>query len=245
MDLYPAIDLRDGRCVRLVQGDYSRQTVYEGDPLALAKELESDGAPWIHVVDLDAARTGRPENRDVVTAIAGAVRIPVQAGGGLRDEFSAETLLASGVARIVMGTAAVEDPAMVRRVASRHPGRVALGLDARHGEVTVRGWTEAAGAGVVELLDHYQDARLGAVVVTDIARDGTMTGPDLAGLTAVVAATPLPVIASGGVGTLDDLRSVAAVRAQGRGLTGVIVGKALYEGAFTVGEAIAACAPFA
>jgi len=243
MDLYPAIDLRDGRCVRLVQGDYSRETVYDGDPLTVAKEMEADGAPWIHIVDLDAARTARPENRAAVTAIADAVGIPVQAGGGLRDEFSAEALLGAGVARIVMGTAAVEDPTMVRRVAARHPGRVALGIDARHGEVAVRGWTEGSGTGVSDLLGLFNGAALAAVVVTDISRDGTMRGPDLEGLAAVVAATLLPVIASGGVGSLEDLRSLADVEVGGRRLAGVIVGKALHEGAFTVEEAMAACAP--
>lgn len=243
MDLYPAIDLRDGRCVRLVQGDYSRQTVYDGDPLAVAREMEADGAQWIHVVDLDAARTARPENRAVVKAIADAVDIPVQAGGGLRDEFSAEALLGAGAARIVMGTAAVEDPTMVRRVAARHPGRVALGLDARHGEVAVRGWTEGSGTGVAELLERFRGTALGAVVVTEISRDGTMSGPDMAGLATVLAATALPVIASGGVGTLEDLRSLAEVEVAGRRLAGVIVGKALHDGAFSVGEAMAACAP--
>jgi phosphoribosylformimino-5-aminoimidazole carboxamide ribotide isomerase len=193
LDLYPAIDLRHGRCVRLVQGDYSRQTVYGGDPLEVARELEADGAPWVHVVDLDGARTGRPENRDVVTAIVEAVSVPVQAGGGIRDEFSAEALLGAGVARVVMGTAAVEDPAMVRRLATRHP-------------------------------------------------DGTLGGPDLGGLASLLAATALPVIASGGVGSLHDLRALAGLEARGRALEGVIVGKALHDGAFTVGEAMAACA---
>jgi len=243
MDLYPAIDLRDGRCVRLVQGDYSRETVYDGDPLAVAKELEADGAPWIHVVDLDAARTARPQNRAVITAIADAVEVPVQCGGGIRDEFSAEALLGAGVARIVMGTAAVEDPATVRRVAARHPGRVALGLDARHGEVAVRGWTEGTGTGVADLLARFEGTALGAVVLTDITRDGTMSGPDLGGVATVLAATALPVLASGGVGTLEDLRGLAGVESRGRRLAGVIVGKALHEGAFTVGEAMAACTP--
>ena len=242
MDLYPAIDLRHGRCVRLVQGDYSRQTVYGGDPLEVARELEADGAPWVHVVDLDGARTGRPENRDVVTAIVEAVSVPVQAGGGIRDEFSAEALLGAGVARVVMGTAAVEDPAMVRRLATRHPGRVALGLDARAGEVAVRGWTEGSGEATQEVLGHFEDVELGAVVVTDIARDGTLGGPDLGGLASLLAATALPVIASGGVGSLHDLRALAGLEARGRALEGVIVGKALHDGAFTVGEAMAACA---
>jgi len=243
MELYPAIDLRAGACVRLVQGDYARERVYGGDPLAVAKEFESDGASWIHVVDLDAARTGRPENRAVVAAIAGAVAIPVQAGGGIRDEFSAESLLGAGVARIVLGTAALEDPGLLRRVAHRHPGRVAVGLDARHGEVAVRGWTEGSGRALADVLAEVEDAPLGAVVVTDISRDGMLGGPDLDGLAAVLAATRHPVVASGGVGTLDDLRALALVHAEGRSLAGAIVGMAIHEGLFSVREAVLACEP--
>ena len=242
MDLFPAIDLRDGACVRLVQGDYARETVYGGDPVAVAREFEADGAPWLHVVDLDAARTGEGRNRDVVRAIAAAVSVPVQAGGGIRDEFSAETLLRSGVARVVLGTAALEDPGLVRRVAARHPGRVAVGLDARDGDVAVRGWAEASGVATAELVARFEDAGVAAFVVTDIGRDGMMAGPDLAGLAAVVEATGIAVVASGGVSSLDDLRALAGLEAGGRRLAGVIEGKALYEGAFDVAEAVAACA---
>lgn len=243
MELYPAIDLRDGKCVRLVQGDYARQRVYGGDPITVAKEFEADGASWIHVVDLDAARTGRPENRAIVAAIAGAVAIPVQAGGGIRDEFSAEALLGGGVTRIVLGTAALEDPGLLRRVAHRHPGRVAVGLDARHGEVAVRGWTAGSGRTLAEVLAEVEDAPLGAIVVTDITRDGMLGGPDLHGLGAVLAATRHAVIASGGVGTLDDVRALALVEADGRGLAGAIVGTAIHEGVFSVREAVLACEP--
>ena len=243
MDLYPAIDLRGGACVRLVQGDYARERVYGGDPLAVAMEFEAGGASWIHVVDLDAARTGRPENRAVVAAIAGAVTIPVQAGGGIRDEFSAEALLGAGVSRIVLGTAALEDPGLLRRVAHRHPGRVAVGLDARHGEVAVRGWTEGSGRTPADVLAEVEDAPLGAVVVTDISRDGMLGGPDLDGLGVVLAATRHPVVASGGVGSLDDLRALARVTAHGRALAGVIVGMALHEGVFSMREAVRACEP--
>ncbi|MGH9151122.1 MAG: 1-(5-phosphoribosyl)-5-[(5-phosphoribosylamino)methylideneamino]imidazole-4-carboxamide isomerase [Acidimicrobiales bacterium] len=242
MDLYPAIDLRDGACVRLVQGDYARQRVYGGDPVEVAREFQADGAPWIHVVDLDAARTGRPANRAVVAAIAEAVDVPVQAGGGLRDEFSAEALLDAGVSRIVLGTAVVEDPGMLRRVAHRHPGRVAVGLDARGGEVAVRGWTSGSGRTLEEVLAAVEGAPLGAVVVTDISRDGMLSGPDVAGLTAVLAATRHPVVASGGVGSLDDLRALADVADGDRTLAGAIVGTAIHEGVFSVREAIAACA---
>ena len=242
MDLYAAIDPRGGSCVRLVQGDYARETVYGGDPLALAKELEADGVAWLHVVDLDAARTGVPENRPVMAAIADQLSINVQVGGGIRDEFSAEALLEAGVARIVVGTAALEHPAMVRRLAARHPGRVALGLDVRNGDVAVRGWTEASGTRPEALLRRFEDTGVAAVIVTDIRRDGTMDGPDLAGLGEVLAASSLPVVASGGVGSVADLASLADLEVGGRRLAGVIVGKALYEGAFTVKEAMAACA---
>ncbi|HET7489188.1 MAG TPA: 1-(5-phosphoribosyl)-5-[(5-phosphoribosylamino)methylideneamino]imidazole-4-carboxamide isomerase [Acidimicrobiales bacterium] len=243
MDLYAAIDLRGGACVRLVQGDYAREKIYAGDPVVVAREFADDGAPWIHVVDLDAARTGRPENRAVVAAIADAVDVPVQAGGGIRDEFSAESLLAAGVARIVLGTAALEDPGLLRRVAHRHPGRVAVGLDARHGEVAVRGWTARSGRTVAAVLAEVEDAPLGAVVVTDIARDGMLGGPDVDGLSAVLAATRHPVVASGGVSSLADLRALTKVRDGRRRLTGAIVGTALHEGLFSVREAVVACEP--
>ena len=240
MDLYPAIDIRGGKCVRLVQGDYAVETVYAGDPLAVAKEFEADGAPWIHVVDLDAARTGLPENRPVVAAVAKAVKVPVQAGGGIRDEFSAEALLDQGVSRIVVGTAAVEQPGLVRRVAGRHPGRVAVAVDAREGELAVRGWTQASGVRLEEALGSFEHAGVAAFVVTDISRDGTLTGPDVTGLAMVLAATEVPVIASGGVGSLADLQVLSRLEAGGRRLAGAVVGKALYEGAFSVADAIEA-----
>jgi phosphoribosylformimino-5-aminoimidazole carboxamide ribotide isomerase len=240
MDLFPAIDLRDGKCVRLVQGDYARETVYGGDPVAMAKEFEAAGAPWVHVVDLDAARTGRPENRDVVAAIAAAVSVPVQTGGGVRDEFSAEALLDAGVRRVVVGTAALEDPALVRRLAARHPGRVVVGIDGRRGEAAVRAWTEGSGVTVLDAVARFEDAGVAAFVVTDIARDGTLAGPDLDGLRGVLERTTVDVVASGGVSSLDDLRALAALP-----VAGAIVGKALYEGVFSVEEAVAACAPSA
>jgi phosphoribosylformimino-5-aminoimidazole carboxamide ribotide isomerase len=238
MQLFPAIDVRDGKCVRLQQGDYSKETVYGGDPLAVAKEFEADGAPWVHVVDLDAARTGRPENRDVVAQIASSLAVPVQSGGGIRDEFSAEALLDAGVTRIVIGTAALEQPRLVRRLAQRHPGRIAVGLDARAGEAAVRGWTEGSGVTVLEAIGWFADAGVAAFVVTDIARDGMLTGPDVEGLARVLEATSAQVIASGGVGSLDDLRALRSLEFSGRSLAGVIVGKAIYEGVFSVSDAL-------
>lgn len=239
MELYPAIDLRGGRCVRLYQGDYERETVYGDDPVAQAQAFEAEGAQWIHVVDLDAARSGEPVNRDVVAAIAAGVSVPVQSGGGVRDEAAAEALFDAGVARVVVGTAALEDPDFVRRLAARRP--VAVGLDARGRDVAVRGWLEGSGQDLLELAAAFEGAGIAALVVTEIGRDGTLEGPDVTGLSEVLAATTIPVIASGGVGTLDDLRTLGATSVDGRSLSGVIAGRAIYEGAFTVAEGVAAC----
>jgi phosphoribosylformimino-5-aminoimidazole carboxamide ribotide isomerase len=246
--LYPAIDLRGGRCVRLYQGDYAKESAYGTDPVAVARDFAAAGATWVHVVDLDAARTGEAANRDVIAAIAAAVHplgMAVQAGGGVRDQASAEALFAAGVDRVVLGTAAVEHPELVRGLAAEHP--VAVGLDARGTDVAVRGWTEATGRTVADVLAQYEDAGVAAVVVTEIGRDGTLAGPDVDGLAAVLEATALDVIASGGVGSLADLEALASLEAADRGLrlAGVIVGKALHEGLFTIGEAVATCAAFA
>lgn len=239
MDLYPAIDLRGGKCVRLYQGDYAQETVYGDDPVAQAQAFEAEGAPWIHVVDLDAARSGDPVNRAVVAAIAAGVSVPVQTGGGVRDDAAAEALFDAGVARVVVGTAALEDPEFVRRLAARHP--VAVGLDARGRDVAVRGWLEGSGADLLDLAKAFEDAGVAALVVTEISRDGTLEGPDLVGLTQVVEATSIPVIASGGIGTLADLEALGAVNASGRSLEGAITGRAIYEGKFTVADAVAVC----
>ena len=239
IDLYPAIDLLGGRCVRLYQGDYDRETVYGDDPVAQARAFEAEGAPWIHVVDLDAARTGEPVNRAVVAAIAAGVSVPVQSGGGVRDEDAAEALVAAGVARVVVGTAALEDPQFVRRLAARHP--VAVGLDARGRDVAVRGWLEGSGSDLLDLASAFEDAGVAALVVTEISRDGTLVGPDVDGLAQVLASTSIPVIASGGVGTLDDLHALTRLESAGRRLSGVIAGRAIYERAFSVAEGGAAC----
>jgi phosphoribosylformimino-5-aminoimidazole carboxamide ribotide isomerase len=237
-DLYPAIDVRDGRCVRLYQGDHGQETVYGDDPVAQARAFAAAGAPWIHVVDLDAARTGEPRNRAVVAAIAAAVDVPVQTGGGVRDDVAADALLDAGVRRVVVGTAALEDPAWVRRLAARHPGRVAVGLDARGRDVAVHGWVEGSGRDLLEVAQEFDDAGVAALVVTEIGRDGTLEGPAVDQLSAVLAATGLDVVASGGVGTLDHVRALAALDVGGRRLAGVIVGTALYEGTFAVGDAV-------
>ena len=238
MDLYPAIDLLNGQAVRLYQGDYARETVYNNDPVAQAKVFAEAGARWIHVVDLDAARTGSPLNREVIAAICDAVNVPIQTGGGVRSEEAADALFDAGVTRVVLGTAALEDPELVRTLASRHP--VAVGLDARGREVAVRGWEEGSGKDLLDVARGFADAGVEALIVTEIGRDGTLEGPDLDGLGEVLEATELPVIASGGVGSLADLVALEALRSAGRRLSGAIVGRALYEGAFTLQDALQA-----
>lgn len=244
MELYPAIDLRGGRCVRLYQGDYGSETVYGGDPVALATGFATAGAPWIHMVDLDAARTGEPANRAAVIAVAKTVDVRVQAGGGVRDDDAADALLDAGVARVVLGTAAMADLALVARLAARHPGGIAVGLDTRDGEVAVRGWTEGSGLHLLDAVRRFQGIGVAALIVTEIGRDGTLAGPDLVGLASVLAASEIDVIASGGVGSLDDLRALSAMEVDGRRLAGAIFGKALYEGTFTVEQALATLTHF-
>jgi phosphoribosylformimino-5-aminoimidazole carboxamide ribotide isomerase len=244
IDLFPAIDLRDGRAVRLLRGEFGAETVYSEDPVVVAGAYQAAGAPWIHVVDLDAARTGEPANIALVAAIASAVSCPVQAGGGVRTPGAAARLLDAGVARVVVGTAAVEEPALVDALCARYPGRVAAGLDARGSRLAVRGWTETSAADLTDAARRLEDAGVAALVVTEIGRDGTMAGPDLDQLSAVLCATTVDVVASGGVGSLDDLRSLSALEPEpGRKLAGVIVGRALYEGRFSVEEALACLAP--
>jgi phosphoribosylformimino-5-aminoimidazole carboxamide ribotide isomerase len=233
--LYPAIDLRGGRCVRLVRGDYDAETVYGDDPVAQALAFADAGAEWVHVVDLDAARSGDPVNRPVIAAVAEALAergVPVQTGGGVRSVADARELAAAGVARVVLGTAAVEQPSLVDDVAPVVD--VALGLDVRGREVAVKGWTEGGGP-LAEVLRGFAGRPYAALVVTQIAADGTGEGPDL-DLYRELLDDPR-LVASGGVGTLEHLVALREL-----GVPGVIVGRALYEGAFTTKEAIAACA---
>ena len=239
MELFAAIDLLGGHCVRLTEGDFARSTDYGEDAVAVAQSFASAGAPWLHVVDLDAARTGNPVNREIVRAIAAAVEVPVQVGGGVRSVEAAAASLDWAVARVVVGTAFVTDPTVVEAISARWPGRIAVGLDHRDGVVRVRGWQEGAGAQVADLVPLAVAAGASAVVVTDISRDGRLEGPDVSGLEALLTTTGAPIVASGGVATLDDLRSLAALRVGGRGLLGVVVGKALHERRFGVAEAVA------
>ncbi len=232
IDLYPAIDLLGGRVVRLRQGDYADETVYGDDPVSVARGFAHDGAPWIHVVDLDAARSGDPINRPVVAAIVAAVRgdARVQTGGGVRSLDDARELADAGVARVVMGSAAVSDPSLVEAASEVVP--VAVGLDHRDGEVAVHGWTEGSGLRLDNAYPLFPTAEV--FVITDIGRDGMLVGPDLAGLARSAEAAGAPVIASGGVSSLADVVSLAAID----NLGGIITGKAVYEGRFTVAEAI-------
>jgi phosphoribosylformimino-5-aminoimidazole carboxamide ribotide isomerase len=232
MDLYPSIDLRDGRVVRLYQGDFDKETSYGEDPVAVARRYETAGVPWIHVVDLDAARRAG-SNRQLVVAVADAVGTRVQSGGGVRDG----SLLDEGVSRVVIGSAVFDDPDLVRRLVAEHPDGVAVGLDHLDGEVRFRGWESGTGRRLLDVVAELEDESPSSFVVTNIRDDGTLAGPDLDGLRRVVDATPVPVIASGGVGSLDDLHAL-----HGIGVAGVIVGRALYERAFTIEEAVAACA---
>ncbi len=244
--VYPAIDLRAGRVVRLEQGDFARETAYGDDPVAQAVAFAAGGATWLHVVDLDAARTGEPINRPVIAAICDAVAalggggVRVQAGGGVRDEAAASALLDEGVERVVVGTAAIEQAGFVARLATRWPGRVAVGLDLRGDEVATRAWLAGSGRRAADVIDELSDAGAAAFVVTQLARDGMLGGPDLDGLAGTLGATPVPVVASGGVASLDDLRLLAALEAAGRRLEGAVVGQALYRGRFTLPEAVAA-----
>jgi phosphoribosylformimino-5-aminoimidazole carboxamide ribotide isomerase len=228
--------------VRLLRGDFAAETVYDADPVAVARSFAAQGARWIHVVDLDAARTGSAENLAAIEAICAAVECKVQSGGGVRSVAAAGALLASGVDRVVVGTAAVEQPELVRDLCAMHPGAVAVGLDARGRDVAVRGWVEGSGQDLVELAVRFADAGVDALVVTEIGRDGTLEGPDVDQLTAVLVAAEVPVIASGGVGTLHDLETLAGLRTGSRTLAGAIVGRALYERRFTVAEGLLASA---
>jgi phosphoribosylformimino-5-aminoimidazole carboxamide ribotide isomerase len=235
--LYPAIDLRGGRCVRLHQGDYGRETVFGDDPVGQANAFADAGAEWVHVVDLDAARSGDPVNRPVIAAVAAALAsrgVRVQTGGGVRSVADASELAAAGVARVVLGTAAVADPTLVDAVAEQAGVAVALGLDVRGREVAVKGWTEGSGP-LDEVLAHFDGRPYEALVVTQIQVDGTGDGPDLALYRELLPTQP-GLVASGGVGSLAHVEAVAAL-----GVAGVIVGRALYDGAFTVEEALAAC----
>jgi len=236
MLILPAIDLRGGQCVRLEQGDYDRETVFDRDPLAVAQRFETEGARWLHMVDLDGARDGEPANLDAVARVAQTVGMQVELGGGIRSTDTVARVLDLGVARVIVGTRAVREPDWLADIARAYPGRVALGLDARSGDVAVEGWRQSTGRTVADVVASAETLPLAAIIYTDIAKDGMMAGPNVEATADLARRTAVPVIASGGVSTLDD---VARLRATGA-IHGAIIGRALYEGSMTVQAAIAA-----
>ena len=239
MILYPAIDLKDGQCVRLVRGEMDAATVFNDDPAAQAKAFEDAGCQWIHLVDLNGAFAGEPVNGAAVDAILGAITVPAQLGGGIRDMATIEAWLAKGLRRVILGTVAVRDPDLVKAAARAFPGQVAVGIDARGGMVAVEGWAETTDVTALELARKFEDAGVAAIIYTDIDRDGAMQGPNVQGTAALANAVSIPVIASGGVSSLGDLR---ALKASGAALDGAISGRALYDGRIEVSEAVAVLA---
>jgi phosphoribosylformimino-5-aminoimidazole carboxamide ribotide isomerase len=236
MILFPAIDLKDGACVRLLRGDMDSATVFNSDPAAQARAFEQAGFAWLHLVDLNGAFAGRPVNGDCVAAILAAVRIPVQLGGGVRDMACIENWLSLGVRRVILGTVAVSNPDLVREAARAFPGRIAVGIDARGGKVAVEGWARTTEISAHELAARFADAGVAAVIYTDIERDGAMQGLNVAATAALANAVSIPVIASGGVTSVADLEALKA--AQCPGIEGVISGRALYDGRLDPSDAL-------
>lgn len=234
--LFPAIDLKNGEAVRLQQGDMARATVFNRDPAAQAKGFEQQGFEYLHLVDLDGAFAGRPMNAAAVERILAAVKIPAQLGGGIRDRAMIENWLGKGVARVIIGTAAVRNPALVREAARAYPGRVAVGLDARDGKVAVEGWAETSELAALDIARRFEDAGVAAVIYTDVARDGMLKGLNLDATIALADGVSIPVIASGGLASIEDIRALLAPRA--RKLAGAIAGRALYDGRLDAAAAL-------
>ncbi|HXN69391.1 MAG TPA: 1-(5-phosphoribosyl)-5-[(5-phosphoribosylamino)methylideneamino]imidazole-4-carboxamide isomerase [Bradyrhizobium sp.] len=237
MILFPAIDLKNGQCVRLEQGDMARATVFNLDPAAQAKAFAAQGFEYLHVVDLDGAFAGKPMNAHAVEAMLAAVTMPVQLGGGIRDLKTVEAWLAKGVARVIIGTAAVRDPELVKGVAKKFPGRVAVGLDARDGKVAVEGWAETSEVTALEIARRFEDAGVATIIFTDIARDGLLKGLNLDATIALAERISIPVIASGGFASIADVKALLAPRA--KKLAGAIAGRALYDGRLDAAAALA------
>jgi phosphoribosylformimino-5-aminoimidazole carboxamide ribotide isomerase len=235
--LFPAIDLKNGEAVRLQQGDMGRATVFNRDPAAQAVIFVRQGFEYLHLVDLDGAFAGKPMNAAAVEAVLAAVEVPVQLGGGIRDRGVIDAWLGKGVARVIIGTAAVRDPALVKDAARAHPGRIAVGLDARDGKVAVEGWAETSNLSALELARRFEDAGVAAIIYTDVARDGMLKGLDLDATIALADQVSIPVIASGGLASIDDVRALVAPRA--RKLAGAVIGRALYDGRLDAAAALA------
>ncbi len=238
MILYPAIDLKDGQCVRLLHGEMDKATVFGDDPAAQAAKFQAAGCEWLHLVDLNGAFAGAPVNAAAVEEILARVTVPCQLGGGIRDMATIETWLSKGLARVILGTVAVENPALVREAAAAFPGRVAVGIDARNGKVATKGWATETDIVVTDLARSFEDAGVAAIIYTDILRDGAMQGPNVKATEALARAVTIPVIASGGVASLADL---TALRDTGV-IAGAISGRALYDGAIDLTQALKALA---
>jgi phosphoribosylformimino-5-aminoimidazole carboxamide ribotide isomerase len=238
--LYPAIDLKEGRCVRLIQGDMAQAKVFGDDPAAQAATFEAQGFSWLHVVDLDGAFAGAPRNAEAVDAILARVTIPVQLGGGIREMKTLEGWLAKGVARVIIGTAAVRDPGFVREAARKHPGRIAVGIDAKDGRVAVEGWAQTSSMTAEELGRRFEDAGVAAIIYTDIARDGILKGLNVEMTLALAQAVRIPVIASGGLASIDDVHRL--LQPDCALIAGAITGRALYDGRIDPAAALAAIA---
>ncbi|MGB5556542.1 MAG: 1-(5-phosphoribosyl)-5-[(5-phosphoribosylamino)methylideneamino]imidazole-4-carboxamide isomerase [Paracoccaceae bacterium] len=236
MILYPAIDLKDGQCVRLYKGEMEQATVFNNDPAAQAKAFQDAGCEWLHLVDLNGAFAGQPVNAAAVEAILAATAVPAQLGGGIRDMATIERWLSKGLARVILGTVAVENPALVRDAAKAFPDQIAVGIDARNGRVATKGWAEETDVMVIDLARSFEDAGVAAIIYTDINRDGAMQGPNVEATAALANAVAIPVIASGGVSSLDDL---IALKNCGAALNGAISGRALYDGAIDLAQALA------
>ena len=233
--VFPAVDISDGRCVRLLQGRFGTETVYSDDPVRVALGFCRAGARWLHIVDLDGAKTGEARNRELLLEVVRRASCPVQAGGGLRSLDEVEEMLAAGANRAVLGTMALEDRAAVTKACARYGERIAVSLDARGGEVSSHGWTVGTGMDLIEAVRLFEEAGVSRFIYTDVGRDGTMAGPDVDGLMRLAEQTDVPLVASGGIGSLEELRTVARLRPHG--ISGAIVGRALYEHKFALGEA--------
>jgi phosphoribosylformimino-5-aminoimidazole carboxamide ribotide isomerase len=237
MLVIPAIDLKDGVCVRLEQGLMDRDTVFNDNPAAQALEWQSQGAELLHIVDLDGAFAGKPRNKSAIEAIVKSITIPAQLGGGIRDLATIESYLSLGLSRIIIGTAAQRNPELVREACSKFPGRIVVGIDAKNGMVAVQGWAEVTGITAVELARKFEDCGVTAIVYTDISRDGMLQGPNLEATQSLAESVAIPVIASGGVSSLKDIERLMTIERSG--VAGVITGKAIYTGAISLSEAIA------
>ncbi len=236
MILFPAIDLKDGRCVRLKRGDMAEATVFNDDPANQALKFVAAGAEWIHIVDLNGAFAGRPLNVPAVTTIIMAAKVPLQLGGGIRDLSTIEAWLKAGISRVILGTVAVKTPSLVRDACKAFPGKIAVGIDARNGMVATEGWAETSDLSVIELAQRFVDVGVAGIIHTDIDRDGLMGGANVAASAELARAVPIPVIVSGGVSSLEDIKAVKAEAASG--LAGVIAGRAIYDGRLDIKAAI-------